>query len=62
MNNKIHPNFIFKFLKEYHYQLDRLIEWKKTANNTIYNIEEDDDDDDDEEEGKRRKFRLKKDK
>lgn len=55
MNNEIHPNFIFKFLKEYHYHLDRLIEWKKTANNTIYNIE--DDDEDDEEEVKRQKLR-----
>ena len=29
MNNEGHPNFIYKFLRDYQYQIDRLIEWKK---------------------------------
>ena len=29
MSNEFHPNFIYKFLREYQYQIDRLIEWKK---------------------------------
>lgn len=29
MNNEWHPNFIYKFLRDYHYQINRLIEWNK---------------------------------
>ena len=29
MNDESHPNFIYKFLRAYQYQIERLIEWKK---------------------------------
>jgi hypothetical protein len=34
MNDERHPNFIYKFLRDYHYQINRLIEWKK-ADGTV---------------------------
>ena len=34
MNDERHPNFIYQFLRDYHYQINRLIEWKK-ADGTV---------------------------
>jgi len=36
MNYERHPNFIYKFLREYQYQIERLIEWNK--NEQVANI------------------------
>ena len=59
MNNEGPPNFIYKFLRDYHYQIHRLIEWKKadgtvlgpSSSVSFINATEDTD------EGKRRRLR-----
>jgi len=56
MNSEIHPNFIYKFIRNYYYQMDRLVQWKKSADGTIIMLSVNSHDAFSEEEGKRRRL------